>query len=168
MIGFAFGIACLLGLRWALRGGRCGSWGRRSYYGRGRCGRSRGFGRFRRGWGWRSRLWDMFEYLDTSPGQEKVIRAEIAKLMDEAHGAKRAWRRSADHLARAMSTESFDESSVDQAFEAQDASLRELRQSVKAAMARIHDALDPGQRERLAEIFGDGMFDRGPQDGPYR
>ena len=159
MFAFIFGIACLFGLKWALRGGRCGSY-RRGYRGR--------RGPWRRRGHFRSRLWDTLEYLDTSPGQEKVIRAEIGKIMDQAYSTKRAWRRSGDHIARAMRGEAFDESAMAEAAQGQNAALDDLRQAVTRAMARVHEVLDQGQRERLAEIFESGLMGGEPFGGPYR
>lgn len=165
MFGFIFGIACLIGLKKVLHGrsrgchhGRHGSrmhrrW-RRGRYGPGR-------------W-WRGKFWDLLDDLDTSPGQEKVIRAEVSKLWELAHGTRRAWRHSGGDMARAMRGESFDEAALGAAFTAQETSLNEMRQAVKEAMARIHEALDPEQRERLAEIFESGTSRGEPFGGPYR
>ena len=174
MCGFIIGIACLIALKKVV-GGRRGCHG--CHGGRHGCHGGRhgwhGHRRWRRGrqgpgrW-WRGKFWDLLDHLDTSPGQEKVIRAEVAKLWEMAHGTRRAWRRSGNDIARAMRGESFDKDALGAAFTAQQSGLDEMRQAVEAAMERIHEVLDPEQRERLAEIFESGDSGGEPFGGPYR
>ncbi|MCG8420242.1 MAG: hypothetical protein MJE77_20105 [Proteobacteria bacterium] len=158
MFGFVFGIACLYGLSRAVRGRGCAPyrWRMRHRFGHGHHRDYRSHAS--------SLLWDVLDHLDTSPGQEKVIRAEIAKLFDQAHSAKRVWRRSGDDVARAIRTESFDPTTLAEAFSAQDSALAELRDAVTGALARIHEVLDARQREKLAEMFESGLM----RGGPYR
>ncbi len=83
MFGFVLGTACLIGLVWVVRGPRrLGSrygWDSR---------RARDEGE-RRGFGGRAFVRWLFERLDTTPGQERVIRAAVDDLMDSAHAARR-------------------------------------------------------------------------------
>jgi len=67
MFGFIVGAACLFGLVRVLRHARHGHFGHHGP-----------FGRFRGGFGPRMMLRGLFERLDTTPGQEKVIAAAIA------------------------------------------------------------------------------------------
>jgi len=91
MFGFIFGTACLAGLFYTLRRGRWHHHG-------GRGGRS----------SWRGRMRWLFERLDTSPGQEKVLvqaaddlTESFEKLRDEMSAARAA-------MARSLRGESFD------------------------------------------------------------
>lgn len=144
-------------------GGACGGgweggeeappWARRGGWGGGR---GRGFG----GWGgfggWDGRaafLRGLFEQLDTTPGQEKVIHEAIGEV--RAEGAK--WReelhRSRADIAKAMRSESFDEVLLGELFARHDAALEALRKSTTGALAKVHAALDERQRARLAELI---------------
>ncbi len=139
MFGFFFGTACLAGLFYTLRHG-----GRWHHGGRG--------GR----WSWRGRLRGLFERMDTSPGQEKVIveaadelTEAFAKLRDEL-GASRA------AIARALRGEHFDAPALRELHERHDTLLAELRKTLEGALSRVHEALDPRQRRELADLLEHG------------
>ncbi|MEM9191201.1 MAG: hypothetical protein AAGF12_18610 [Myxococcota bacterium] len=108
----------------------------------------------------------LFERLDTTPGQEKVIRAEAERLRDVVYELRREVPAAGDDLGRAMRGEHFDETIFGDMFTRQDDRLRELRKEVVGSMARIHDALDEQQRKRLAEMLESGRVR--PFWGPYR
>ena len=58
-----------------------------------------------------------------------------------------------------MQGERFDEAALNDAFARQDALLAKLRESVKAAMASVHEALDDRQRKTAASLLeGGGLF----------
>jgi len=168
MIGFAIGIACLVGLVAVIRRGRRAHWGRHYGYGhhhhhhRGCHGHGRGFDEDRR----LGPLWHLFERLDTTPGQEKVIREAVDELRDTARGMRREARQSGDDVSRAMRGESFDETVMGDMFARHDDRIRELQKALVGALARIHDALDEKQRKRLADFLESGPM-RG-FGGPYR
>jgi uncharacterized membrane protein YccC len=141
MFGFIFGTACLAGLFYTLRGGR--GW-RHHHHGRG--------GR----WSWRGRMRWIFERLDTSPGQEKVfvkaadeLTEAFEKLRDEV-GASRA------AIARALREEHFDAAGMRELNERHDALIENLRQTVRASMSQLHEALDARQRRELADLIEHG------------
>lgn len=169
MFGFFIGTMCLIGLVAVLRRGRRGRhrWGPPFASG---CGPRSDHGAPR---GWR-RGWDrpsfmlrgLFERLDTTPGQEKVIRAEAERLRDVVYELRREVPAAGDDLGRAMRGEHFDETIFGDMFTRQDDRLRELRKEVVGSMARIHDALDEQQRKRLAEMLESGRVR--PFWGPYR
>jgi Spy/CpxP family protein refolding chaperone len=163
MFGFLIGAACLIGLVKVVRHGR--GWGS------GGCGRHGGPGGFvgggRWGRGFRPRWMfrRIFEQLETTPGQEKVIfeafddvRETAAKFRDEVKQAR------AD-VASALRGENFDQAKVREAFTRHDTLIEELRKSVLAGLAKIHEALDERQRGELAstlESFGHyGRWGRG-------
>jgi hypothetical protein len=93
MFGFLFGAACLLGLTATVA---------RGHRGHRHCGdggfRSRGF---RHGRG-RYFLNHLLDRLDTTPGQEKVIRESVAVLMDEIYDARRDFRGTRTDIAAAI------------------------------------------------------------------
>ncbi|WP_225412213.1 periplasmic heavy metal sensor [Stigmatella hybrida] len=145
MWGFRFNTACLAGLFHTLRGD-------------GHSGRSPGR------WGWRGPLRRVFQRLDTSPGQEKVfvqaaddVAASFGKLRGELEATQTA-------VARALRGEHFDAGALRELTERQEAQLADLREVLRTSLARIHEALDPRQRDELADLIehGPGMGYAGP------
>lgn len=161
MFGFLLGTACLVGLVWVLRGphqqrGECRRWGAH---------RS-GDWEDRRGFGGRAFLRWLFERLDTTPGQERVIRAAVDDLIDGAHAARRELEASRKDVARAVRAESFDAEAMGEAFAKHDAAISALRKTAVESLAKAHETLDDRQRARLAELIESGLGRR--WHGPYR
>ena len=158
MFGFIFGAACLLGLTATVARGHHG-------YGHGHCGgggRARGF---RRGRG-RYILNHLLDRLDTTPGQEKVIREAVDTLMDEIHDARRDFRGTRADIAEAIRAEVLNRASVETVFERHDQVIDRVRQSAFEAFAKVHETLDERQRKILADLVESGPFGRG--FGPFR
>lgn len=162
MFGFLMGTACLVGLFWVLKGPRhfghgCHGFGSRS-----------GHERFdgRRGFGGRAFLHWLFERLDTTPGQERVIRAAADDLFDRVWAARREVDDSRKDVARAVRAESFDAEAMGEAFAKHDSAMAELRKALIDGLAKAHEALDERQRQRLAELIESGLGRR--WHGPYR
>ena len=132
MFGFLFGIACVAGLFWVFRGG-----GRRA------------------GRGFRRRFLEraVFERLDATPGQERVIAEAIDSVEHSLRELKQELGRSRHELARELRNDSFDERAFDELFARQDGSLGAVRKQATAALAKVHEALDRAQRARLAELL---------------
>lgn len=166
MHGFFIGMAAAFGLKWLVsRRRHCHHHGHEHGSGHGRgCGRRR---RYRRGPGrfGRSVMYRVFEELDTTPGQEKVIRAEIEAIIEQARSSKSAFWDSRTELAQAMRADKFDGDLAGAGLGAQDQALKDLRTAFLESVARIHEALDPRQREILADLLDGGLRMRG---GPYR
>jgi Spy/CpxP family protein refolding chaperone len=165
MFGFLIGFASLVGLIAVLKGGRrrCG----RGWHGGGPYGHRHGR-HGRHGWrgGPRRFLRFLFEKLDTTPGQEKEISAAVEDFVEQARSLKREGRTSRDEVAELLRTESLDETILGELFGRHDERLRDLQKAFADALGRIHQALDPEQRERLAEMIESG---HGPGfGGPYR
>jgi uncharacterized membrane protein len=140
MFGFIFGTACLAGLIYTVRRGR---------YGHGPGGRH---GR----WSWRGRMRWLFERLDTSPGQEKVIvqaadelTEAFEKMRDEFSVARAA-------MARSLRGETFDAASLREMDAKHDALLENMRKTLRTSLSRVHEALDPKQRRELADMLEHG------------
>lgn len=188
MLGFIIGTVCLVGLikvlRWNRRGYGYGACGGRGFHGHGGHGHHHhqhgGWGRggWRRGGG--SGLWlrGLFERLDTSPGQEKVIKKSVEDLFQSTRNLRGELDESRRDAARAMRGASVDEVALGEAFARQDEKLREIRKSIVGALANVHEALDEDQRNRLADMLERGLGGEerwgrfggaaGHGDGPYR
>jgi len=152
MLGFLVGAACLYGL---VRTMRVHGWAH-----------AHGPGGWGRGWhgGWRSpghpggrgRLRWLFERMDTSPGQEKVI----AEAADALRGTMEGWRDDADRMrndvARSIRGEVFDAGALEEAFARAEARLTTLRETLRGQAARVHEALDARQRAELADLLASG------------
>lgn len=163
MFGFIVGAACLAGLIHMMRRRRC--------YGRGGWGHhhSGGWGRgwdddYGRGSGTPFWLRGLFSRLDTTPGQEKVIREVVDELRTEASGFRGEVRRARGDLADALRSDTVDETALGEAFARHDDALTRVRKGVVGGLAKLHEALDERQRRILADF----LESRGGGWGPYR
>ncbi|WNG38769.1 periplasmic heavy metal sensor [Archangium violaceum] len=139
MFGFVFGTACLAGLFYTLRRGR---WHHR-HGGPGR-------------WSWRGRMRGLFERLDTSPGQEKVIvqaaddlTEAFEKMRDELSATRAA-------VARSLRNEAFDSAALTELDARHEELVANLRRTLRTSLSKIHEALDPKQRRELADMLEHG------------
>lgn len=131
MFGFIVGTLSLIGFVKVLR------WGRYGHHGGG------------------PRRWMMrrlFQHLDTTPGQEKVIAEAVDTAQRTMWQAREQMFRSRSSFATALRGEQFDSAAVNAAFETQQASIDELKKAVREGMQSIHEALTPEQRTRLADL----------------
>ena len=181
MIGFIIGTLCLIGLIKVLRRGRGGGCGRGDRGGRGWGGRgwggppwARGGHRRRGGWGGDGAfMYGLFEALDATPAQEKVIREAADELRGGAEGLRGEVRASRGDVAAAVRSPSLDETRIGEVFARHDAALEKMRRAAVGAVARVHAVLDDRQRERLAELLEHGPWAGGRgegrrHEGPYR
>ena len=158
MWGFLVGALCLYGLARTMRGGR---WAYAHGHGHGGWGRRWG--------GWRHEGWDgpgrpggrgplrwLFERIDTSPGQEKVI----AEAADALRATMRGWHddteRMRSDVARSIRGETFDAAALEEAFARAEARMTGVRETLRGQAARVHEALDPRQRAELADLLASG------------
>lgn len=171
MLGFLVGTACLIGLVLVLRGRRrfgFGPWasrgchrGRHDYGGRGGDAGWRG--------GPRGALRWMFERLETTPGQEKVVLAAVDDLRAHGQGAKEKLRSATSEVATTLGADVFDEAAARAGFEKMENVVIETREAVLGALGRVHEALDSRQRKELAAMLEKlAGKDRGFGFGPYR
>ncbi|MFN7131563.1 MAG: Spy/CpxP family protein refolding chaperone [Myxococcales bacterium] len=137
MFGFLIGTASLIGLIAVLRGGRHG-W------------------RGHHGYGQRRFLRWIFERLDTTHGQEKVILSAVEDLNQAFYTVRDELRASREELARAMRSSQFDHQAVETAWARQDRLFASLREKFTVHLAKIHEALDPRQREQFADLLQSG------------
>lgn len=147
MFGFFVGAACLVGLGAMIRSGRR----RRHAYG--------GFGHgHRRGFGGRFFLRRALERLDTTPGQEKVIREAIHDLREEAFSLRREVRGTRSEIADALRAPELDRALLDRVFAKHDELIEKLRASLLASTDKVHSTLDEQQRRRLADMIESGPW----------
>jgi Spy/CpxP family protein refolding chaperone len=175
MCGFIFGTLCLIAFVKLSRRGCCGGgWGWRRRWGGG-CYGGRCYGGHG-GWGhegWRGgpvggpfggdrwMLRALFERLDTTPGQEKVIVAAVDESREAMREAWQAVRDSRDDVARALRSETFDEAAVKAARSRHESAMQRAHEALEASLRKVHEALDGRQRALLAE-----MLEAGPWAGP--
>lgn len=149
MLGFFIGAACLVGLAKVARGRHHRHHG---WYG----GHHHGFGR--RGFGARFFFRRILERLDTTPGQEKVIREAIHDLQDEAYGLRRDVRATRTEIADALRAPELDKALLDRVFAKHDEVIEKLRASLVSSADRVHSTLDEQQRKRLADMIESGPW----------
>lgn len=149
---------------------------RRHGYGGGRCGH-RGHFRGGHGPGRSSWLRALFSRLDTTPGQEREIRAAIEEVQRVAREAKHGVFGAREKVAKAVAGEVFDPSAIDDASAQVDAATARVKDAFRAALEKVHAVLDAKQRERLAELLdceaslgekGVGRDSFSGWGGPYR
>jgi Spy/CpxP family protein refolding chaperone len=156
MFGFLVGTACLVGL---IKVARCG------YGGGGGCGYGGGrWGRGGYGGRWSGGRWmlrHLFERLETTPGQEKVI-------FDATDAVQKAWakvweekEKSRQDLGRAVKGERFDQSAVREMFSRHDAVMDELRKTITGELAKVHEVLDERQRREVGDLLEHGFWGGG-------
>jgi hypothetical protein len=185
MLGFLIGTVCLIGLVKVIRmgrGGHCGGGGcGRGWHGRG--GWGRGWGRHHGGgWGgWGGDagfrggsgffLRGIFERLDTTPGQEKVIKEAVEEIFGATRTLRGELEQTRRDIASAVRSGTVDEVAMGELFARHDDKLRELRKAVIGSLSKVNEALDEDQRKRLADLlergFGGGWGGRFA-GGPYR
>ncbi|MGC4095427.1 MAG: periplasmic heavy metal sensor [Polyangiaceae bacterium] len=150
MFGFFFGAICLGGLA-ALLFKPHHRFGHRRHCGPGWHGR---FGRARYGI-------DMaFDRLDTTPGQEKAILAALEDLGESARAMRSKLHGSRGEVAEALRAEHFDSERVNGVVARHAEDFATLGNAFTTTLAKIHEALDPEQRKRLARWLdsGSGFF----------
>jgi septal ring factor EnvC (AmiA/AmiB activator) len=147
MFGFIVGTASLVGLIAVLRKERYGGW----RHGPGRGGKGAAHGGRRR---WMLR-W-LYQRLDTTPGQEKVLAAAAEDMEARLRQMYSELEQLRKEAGRSLRGSQFDASAIRESFARQRAHLETLEESVVGHLGRGHEALDEAQRERLAELVQDG------------
>lgn len=141
-------------------GGGCGSRGHGHWRGR----HGGGYGPGRSWW-----LRALFSRLDTTPGQEREIRAAIEEVQRVAREAKQGVFGSRENIAKAVAGEVFDPTAIDDASAQLDAATARVKEAFRASLEKVHAVLDAKQRERLAELLQKGIGRGGyGWGGPYR
>lgn len=140
MFGFFIGTACLIGLVAVARRGH-----RYPHHHGHRFG-----GRFI--------MHRILDRLDTTPGQEKVIREAIHDLKEEAWSLRREVRGTRSELADALRAPELDKAVLDRVFTKHDEVLEKLRASFVGTADKVHATLDERQRKQLADMIESGPW----------
>ena len=116
----------------------------------------------------------LYARLDTTPGQEREIRAAIEELRERARDAKSGMLETRENLGKSVAGEAFDTSAFEAVSARVDATSEKMKDAASSALKRIHGVLDPKQRERLARSRQQGRVRSlgtrwgGGGGGPYR
>jgi len=98
--------------------------------------------------------------LGARPEQERVLSAEARALAVEVHALRDDLFGARSELAELLAGPTLDAAAVAAALERRTEKLGQLRARLADALSRVHAALDPEQRLRLAEVLRHGP--RGP------
>jgi Spy/CpxP family protein refolding chaperone len=114
----------------------------------------------------------LYARLDTTPGQEREIRAAIEELRERARDAKSGMLETREGLGKSVAGEAFDDGAFEAVSARVDATSEKMKDALSSALRRVHAVLDPKQRGRLAELVSKGAFGRWGRGsgagGPYR
>jgi len=91
-----------------------------------------------------------FRRLDTSPGQEKVIRTALSEARDVFRDFRASNRSAKEELVPLIEAENLDEQAVNSWLGARQRSFEELKPRLLQIAKTIHDVLDPEQRRKVA------------------
>lgn len=132
-------------------GGHEGPFGAYRHAGRGFRGGFRGFGP-------RAFLSRISERLDLTPGQEKVFFQAFGEVRDTLRKQRGELGETRKDVARAFRADSFDAVLMGDVFGRHDNKLDEVRKAMIGALAKVHEALDERQREKLASLLEEGWW----------
>ena len=149
MFGFFVGTACLIGLVAVARRGH------RYHHHFGHGGHHGGFGRR---FGGRFFFHRILDRLDTTPGQEKVIREAMHDFKEEAWTLRREVRGTRTELADALRAAELDKALIDRVFSKHDEAIEKLRASLVNTADKVHGTLDERQRKQLADMVEAGPW----------
>jgi Spy/CpxP family protein refolding chaperone len=110
----------------------------------------------------------LFQRLDTTPGQEKVISEAFEELQEKVRAVREELLRGRGTFAKATRGEAFDTESVREQFEKQQGAFEELKKAVVAGMQKIHEALTPEQRAIAGDLIEFGPRGMGGGCGGHR
>lgn len=151
---------------WHGRRGWRGGWGGPGrgcgpgYGGEGEGGEARGG----EGFGRRMALRWLFERLDTTPGQEKVIREAADELHDAMRDSKAEWRKVSADVSEALKSPEFGHAAMGTAFSRLEQNLESFKTAATGALGSVHGALDERQRKILADLIASGGWSWGRDD----
>lgn len=94
------------------------------------------------------------------PEQEEVLSAEADALASELGAMRDEARAARDALAELLAAPTLDPAALRAALDRPLARLGELRARVEATFARVHETLEPAQREALAALVRHGPHAR--------
>ena len=120
-----------------------------------------------RGGGARWALRSVFERLETSPSQERVILAALDEVRENRKVLRDELRQTRSDLARAIEGGLIEDATLEEAYARHDRLLAQLRVGFTEALKKVVEVLDEAQRKELASWLEGGFFRRG-WGGPGR
>ena len=99
--------------------------------------------------------------IGATPDQERAVRAELDALSEAFLALRADARPLRGDLADLIAAPALDAARVRETIDARLANVAALRTRVAEAIARVHDVLDPAQRERLAALVREGPHRHG-------
>jgi hypothetical protein len=173
MLGFIIGAACMVGVARMLR--RRAWHGRFGYggYAHG-CAPSMGMGprgigrQGPRSPGGRWVLRSLFERLETTPGQERVILAAFDELRENRKALRDEAKQTRVDLAHAVEGGLIEDATLEESYARHDRMLAQLRVGFTEVLKKVVEVLDEPQRKELASLLEGGFFRRGWGGGPER
>jgi putative NADH-flavin reductase len=112
-------------------------------------------------------LRSIFERLETTPGQEKVIMQAVGELKDAFGKAKSELRGTRADFARVFRGDAVDEASLADVFMTHDTVISATRRTAVDAVHKIHEALTEEQRAQVADFIERGRRGRGGWGGGW-
>lgn len=103
--------------------------------------------------GWTRGARRLFRHLGTTPGQEKVILAEVEKVKEAGRAMRDEMRRARADAAGFLRQEELAGLPWDDVMGRHERAAGAMREAVKDAFTAIHAALDGEQREKLAAFL---------------
>lgn len=111
----------------------------------------------------------IFQKLDTTPGQEKVIREAINEFRESARAVRPVGSDLRSDLAGVMRQPELSDDAFASLDSKGDEAISRVRSAFRNALRKIHDVLDGAQREKLAEMLETKWGFAAPfAGGPYR
>ena len=99
--------------------------------------------------------------IGATPEQERAVRAELDALSEAFLALRADARPLRGDLADLIAAPALDSARVKETIDARLQNVAALRTRVAEAIARVHDVLDPAQRERLAALVRAGPHRHG-------
>jgi Spy/CpxP family protein refolding chaperone len=152
MIGIVVGAAVAVGLFSMARRARRRMYGYAMHGGCGGHGGGHGYGRRRRLMRW------LFEKLDTTPGQEKVIMGALEELRENRAALREELDQTRGDIARVVRGGLVDDTALEEAFARHDRLLARLRVSFVEAARKATESLDERQRKALGDLLEGRRF----------
>jgi hypothetical protein len=97
--------------------------------------------------------------LQATPTQERAFDVAVKRLRDTLEAVRARTTEARNDIARALSSEAFDESAFDAASSRIYEALQTLRVAVRSTLGDLHDTLDKQQRETLRDLIGSTRMD---------
>jgi uncharacterized membrane protein len=103
--------------------------------------------------------------INATPEQSEVLRSEADEFFTHVRDLRGEMKGSRSDIARAMRDPLFDETVMGESFARHDDQILEVRKRLVGALVRVHDVLEPEQRDQLAQLIERGPGFRGTRMG---